>query len=184
MSAHFSAGLQHLNEKRMTFVNQVVVAIVLVTATLFMQCAGMAVLIHWAKVSIERGLKTLSAWRASVLMIRLTTALIILHFAEILFWATAYRWCCLASWESSFYFSATSYSTVGYGDVVLPRIWRLLGPVESMTGVLMSGISVSVLFAILVRMVGNEDSSSRVQQTRAGSFEGQPREAVSVNEIG
>jgi len=168
----------------MTFVNQVVVAIVLVTATLVMQCAGMAVLIHWAKVSIERGLKTLSAWRASLLMIRFTTALIILHFAEILFWATAYRWRCLVSWESSFYFSATSYSTVGYGDVVLPQIWRLLGPVESMTGVLMSGISVSVLFAILVRLVGNEDSSSSAEQTPAGNFEDQPREAVSVNEIG
>jgi len=37
-------------------------------------------------------------------------------------------------WEPSFYFSATSYSTVGYGDIVPPRVWRLLGPVESVTG--------------------------------------------------
>jgi len=168
----------------MIFANQAIVAIILVTATLCLQCAGMAVLIHWAKVSIKRGLNALSAWRASLLMIQFSTALIILHVAEIMLWATAYRWRCLASWESSFYFSATSYSTVGYGDVVLPRIWRLLGPVESVTGVLMSGISVSVLFAILVQLVGSEDNGSSADKRDAASLENQPLEAVSINEIG
>jgi voltage-gated potassium channel len=168
----------------MTFADQAIVAIILVTATLCLQCAGMAVLIHWAKVSIKYGIKSLSAWRASLLMIRFTTALIILHVAEILLWAAAYRWRCLGSWESSFYFSATSYSTVGYGDVVLPRIWRLLGPVESVTGVLMSGISVSVLFAILARLVESDDKGSSADETQAASLDDQPREAVSVNEIG
>jgi voltage-gated potassium channel len=168
----------------MIFANQAIVAIILVTATLCLQCAGMAVLIDWAKVSIKRGLNTLSAWRASLLMIQFSTALIILHVAEILLWAAAYRWRFFASWEPSFYFSATSYSTVGYGDVVLPRIWRLLGPVESVTGVLMSGISVSVLFAILVRLVGSEDNLPSADGRQAVSFEDQPSEAVSVNEIG
>jgi hypothetical protein len=54
----------------------------------------------------------------------------------------------------SFYFSTTSYSSVGYGDVVLPEMWRALGPVESVTGVLMCGLSVSLLFAIVTRLVG------------------------------
>jgi hypothetical protein len=54
------------------------------------------------------------------------------------------------------YFSATSYSTVGYGDVTLPLKWRMLGPIESITGVLMCGISVSLLFAIATRLVGPE----------------------------
>jgi hypothetical protein len=79
-----------------------------------------------------------------------------LHLLQILPWAAFYRVRCLRSWESSFYFSATSYSTVGYGDVVLPPVWRLLGPVEAIMGVLMCGISVSVLFAIATRLIGNE----------------------------
>jgi voltage-gated potassium channel len=144
----------------MGFARQTGVAIILVTATLCLQCAGMAVLIHWAKGSIERGVKALSPWHASVLMIRFTTAMIVLHFAQIVLWAGFYRWHCLPSWESCFYFSATSYSTVGYGDIVLPQVWRLLGPVESVTGVLMSGISVSALFAILIRLVESETRSS------------------------
>ena len=55
---------------------------------------------------------------------------------------------CFPSWELAFYFSASSYSTVGYGDLFLPSHWRLLGTLEAITGVLMCGISVSVLFAL------------------------------------
>jgi len=74
-----------------------------------------------------------------------------------------YRWYCLPSWESSFYFSASSYSTVGYGDVVLPRVCRLLGPVESVTGVLMCGISVSCLFAVATRLIERESRTPPTQ---------------------
>jgi hypothetical protein len=45
---------------------------------------------------------------------------------------------------------------VGYGDVVLPSNWRMLGPLESIIGVLMCGISVSVLFATISRLVNRE----------------------------
>jgi len=82
--------------------------------------------------------------------------IICLHILEIILWAWFYRWFCFPSWEVSFYFSATSYSTVGYGDVILPRAWRTLGPVEGVTGVLMCGLSVSLMFAIVTRIVESE----------------------------
>lgn len=151
----------------MDFTRQAGVAVVLVTLTLCLQSAGMAVLISWARNSIERGIKTFSQWQSSVLMIRFTTAMILMHVVEIVLWAGFYRWKCLPTWESCFYFSATSYSTVGYGDVVLPQVWRLLGPVESVTGVLMSGISVSALFAILLRLLESEAKPSGEIRTQA-----------------
>ena len=140
----------------MTFAHQVGVAVVLVTLTLSIQCAGIAALISWAKASVERGIARLSSLHAAVLMIRFSTLVIVLHFLQIFVWSVFYRWCCLPSWESSFYFSATSYSTVGYGDVVLPGVYRLLGPVESVTGVLMCGISVSGLVALASKLVDRE----------------------------
>jgi voltage-gated potassium channel len=144
----------------MGFAHQAIAATLLVSATLWFQCGGMAVLIHWARTSIERGTKRLSPWHSSVLMIQFTVVIISLHILEVLLWAAFYRWRCLPSWEAGFYFSAASYSTVGYGDVVLPRVWRSLGPVESITGMLMCGLSVSGLFAILARLVASEDHSS------------------------
>jgi len=91
-------------------------------------------------------------------MIWCTTVLINLHMLQILLWAAFYRWVCFPSWESSFYFSTTSYSTVGYGDVVPPQMWRILGPVESVSGVLMCGLSVSLLFAIVTRLVSRHEA--------------------------
>jgi voltage-gated potassium channel len=150
---------QTLPTETMTFARQTGIAVFLVTLTLWIQCAGIAVLIRWARVSIERGVAGLSSLQAAILMIRFSTLMVVMHFLQIFFWSVFYRWYCLPSWESSFYFSATSYSTVGYGDVVLPRVWRLLGPVESVTGVLMCGISVSCLFAVATRLVERESGA-------------------------
>ncbi len=140
----------------MTFARQAGIAVFLVTLTLWIQCVGIALLIRYARSSIERGVAQLSSLHAAILMIRFSILVIVLHFLQIFIWSMFYRWYCLPSWESSFYFSATSFSTVGYGDVVLPRVWRLLGPVESVTGVLMCGISVSCLFVVAIKVIERE----------------------------
>ena len=41
----------------------------------------------------------------------------------------------------SAYFSAVTYTTTGYGDVVLREEWRLVGGIEALTGILMCGWS-------------------------------------------
>jgi voltage-gated potassium channel len=144
----------------MGLVHKASAAVILVASTLWLQCAGMGVLIHWTRIFIERSTKRLSPWHAAVLMIRFAAAMTVLQILEILVWACFYRWKCLSSWEVSFYFSAASYSTVGYGDVLLPQIWRSLGPVEGLTGMLMCGMSVSGLFAILTRILAAEAKPS------------------------
>ncbi len=149
----------------MEFTRQLGVAVILVTGTLWLQSAGMAFLIHWARTFIARGIRGLGPWMSVALMIRFTTAMVVLHILQILLWAGSYRWLCLPSCESAFYFSATSYSTVGYGDIVLPKVWRTLGPIESVIGVLMCGISVSALFAIATRLVEAGDPEPRENQS-------------------
>jgi voltage-gated potassium channel len=59
----------------------------------------------------------------------------------------------------------SSYSTLGYGDLILPSEWRLLGPLEAIIGVLMSGISVSVLFALVTRLLDRDTQSLRTNST-------------------
>jgi len=141
----------------MVFVHQVWAAIGLITLTLVLQSAGMAALIEWIKAQFPKGIHHLGPFRSAVLVVRFTSLLIGLHMLEILLWAWFYRWKCLATWESAFYFSAANYSTVGSGDIFLQRMWRTIGPVESVTGVLMCGLSASFLFAIVTRLVEHED---------------------------
>jgi voltage-gated potassium channel len=149
------------------FLSQAVAATILSALTLAVECAGMAILIRWVRAYFARGIKTQSVWHTAVLMIRFTSMTVLLHLLQTFLWAAFYRLRCFRSWESCFYFSATSYSTVGYGDIVLPPVWRLLGPVEAIMGVLMCGISVSALFAIATRLIGNEARSERKSETPA-----------------
>lgn len=125
----------------------------LVILTLAMQSAGMAALIEWARAHVTRGIHRLGTVGAAFLVVQFTSLIVCLHVSEILLWASFFRWKCFARWESAFYFSAGSYSTVGCGDLFLPRTWRAMGPLESLTGVLMCGVSASLLFAIVTRLV-------------------------------
>jgi hypothetical protein len=83
-------------------------------------------------------------------MTQLVGILLLFHLAEAIVWACFYLAIgTLPDFEAAAYFSLTSYTTVGYGDVVLPEPWRLLGPLEATVGVLMLGWSTGVLVAVI-----------------------------------
>src|SRR5262245_30295938 len=87
---------------------------------------------------------------AAGLLILIFSVLIVLHLFEAATWAGFYAWRGLfRDVETSLYFSLTSYSTLGYGDVLLPAKWRLLGTIEGISGVLLCGLSISFLFVIV-----------------------------------
>ena len=137
----------------MNIFHQLTVAALLLVLTLWLQCAGAATLIEWLRRVVARDIYTFGPIRSGALVIQSTVALIVLHGVVVLLWAAFYRSFCFSTWESAFYLSASSYATVGYGDVVLPPQWRLLGPFESITGVLMCGLSVGILIALVTRLV-------------------------------
>jgi len=63
---HFRTSCMRM--ETMTFARQAGAAVFLITLTLSMQCAGIAVLISWARASVERGIARLSSLHAAVLM--------------------------------------------------------------------------------------------------------------------
>lgn len=151
----------------MTLLPQATAAVLLLILTLALQCAGIGLLIEWLRRTVVPKIGQFGPVRSAVWVLQSSIAIIVLHGFVILLWAAFYRALCFPSWEHAFYFSATSYSTVGYGDVVPSHNWRLLGPLESMTGVLMCGVSVCVLFALITRLVENDPRHSRKQMDRA-----------------
>ena len=146
----------------MTF-QRVVAELPLITSTLWLQSAAVAALLTWVRRALETDLRKMGGFRFASLVVRLAMAVVVLHGLEILLWATLYRWRCLPSWDSAIYFSASSYSTLGCNDVSLPSEWRTLGPLESVIGVLMCGISVSLQFAVVTRLIHREERSSPKQ---------------------
>lgn len=124
----------------------------LVAVTVAIHATGLGWMLRFARqLALRRAGRT---WPVVWRLIRITWALILLHLLEIAVWGLFYWWQgCLPDSESAFYFSGVTYSTVGYGDLVLPLEWRLLGPVEGLTGILMCGLSTGFFFAIVSTML-------------------------------
>jgi hypothetical protein len=92
-------------------------------------------------------------WPWTWLFIRLAGWIVLLHLIEITVWALFYVWAsAMPELQSALYFSAVTYTTTGYGDLVLPKEWQLVGAVEALTGILMCGWSTGFFFAVVSRM--------------------------------
>jgi hypothetical protein len=127
---------------------KLLVAWCLLALTVTIHAAGLAAVLGY--VTRRPAVPRTRFWPTTWLVIRVAGWLILLHLAEIAVWALFYWWQeCLPDAESSFYFSGVTYTTVGYGDLVLPTEWRLLGPVEALTGILMCGLSTGLFFAVV-----------------------------------
>ena len=90
-------------------------------------------------------------------IVRVVSVLLFLHLLEATIWAAFYRLAgLLPEFESAVYFSITSYTTGGYGDVVLPPPWRVLGPTEAAVGILMFGWSTAIIVAAITRLQADQ----------------------------
>lgn len=102
------------------------------------------------------------AWRADVLMTTSVLMLLVLHLAELVVWATSLVWGGLvSSWRAAGFFAGNTYTTVGYGNFVLPAGWEMLAPIMAMSGLFAFGWSGSVLVDIVARC-------QRIKDTVAG----------------
>jgi hypothetical protein len=126
-------------------------AIVLAFLTVVVHAAGIALLLQ--------GLKRLhtqpptGVWPVLRMLLHMIWWLVLLHLAEIAIWGVFYLWRgCLPTAEAAFYFSGVTYTTLGYGDVVLAQPWRLLAPIEGLMGVLMCGLSTGYFFVVVSRV--------------------------------
>jgi hypothetical protein len=124
---------------------------VLVSACVAIHGLGMMVGLRWLHLSRPvHGHHHFSVLEGFRILIRVVLGLLLLHMLQILVWAACYFWSgCFSDFFTCFYYSATSYSTVGYGDVIPPGNWRLLGSIEAVTGILMFGWSTGVLFSVV-----------------------------------
>lgn len=127
------------------------IAAALVAVTVVVHAVGFALVLRLLMKS--RSVPPAAPWPIVWLLVRITWRLILVHLVEVVVWALFYLWAqCLPDAESAFYFSGVTYTTLGYGDVVLPKPWRILGPIEGLTGILMCGLSAGLFFATVTRI--------------------------------
>jgi len=65
----------------------------------------------------------------------------------------------IAGAEPALYFSTVTFTTLGYGDVVLDPQWRLLASIEAATGIIMFGWTTAVVLAVVQRVYAQGTST-------------------------
>jgi hypothetical protein len=90
------------------------------------------------------------------------------HLIQVGLWAGLFQWLGeFENFETAFYHSAVNFSSLGYGDMVMSTRWRLLGPIEAASGILMFGLSTGVGFAVvnaLIQSAQKETNKNRATE--------------------
>jgi len=79
--------------------------------------------------------------------------IIAIHTIQVWIWAIV--WVLgdvLPDWNSALYFSLVTFTTLGYGDIVLGDGLRIFGAFASVTGLLSFGLSTAFLVGLMTRM--------------------------------
>ena len=98
-------------------------------------------------------------WKAAVMVSSFVLMMFCAVVVEVWAWALLFVWGgVLPTLEEATYFAVVTFSTLGYGDIVLGPDWRLLGSLAAVNGVIVFGRTTALLF-IVVQKVYSRDSS-------------------------
>lgn len=128
---------------------QLLVGFLLMAFSVAVHAAGISAALRHLRNAVE---SLPGFWTGTRLLVRIATWVVLLHLGEISAWAILY-WLdgSMPDLTSAMYFSAVTYTTTGYGDLVLPAGSRLVGGMEALTGILMCGWSTGFFFAVVNR---------------------------------
>ena len=79
------------------------------------------------------------------------------NFFQITLWGILFIW--LGEFNELYeavYHSAVNFASLGYGDIVMSKSWKLLGPLEAVNGVLMVGMTSAALMVILQQLIKSQ----------------------------
>lgn len=127
----------------------IAITIVMIIVTTAVHAGGMMLAVHLLKA---RSRKEKKHWYQ--LPMFAVSGIVILMFCvsliESFVWAIPYLVLnVIDSIEKAIYFSMVTYTTVGYGDVVLPATWRLLASFQAANGIIMFGWTTAIVMTAI-----------------------------------
>ena len=129
-----------------------------------------ATCIRFATNRLVRRSKTLldhpRYWPADLLMGETVLLLLVVHLVEIFVWAAALVHSGLvADWRAAGFFAGNTYTTVGYGNEILPPGWRMVAPIIAISGLFTFGWTGSVLVELVGRCQKIKDAAIALKAT-------------------
>jgi hypothetical protein len=125
----------------------------MVGLTVVIHFVGLLALMWWLRSRGHRFRAHESAVGQGAVIVFVVLGLVVIHTVEIWLYAVVYQAVgALPDFEAALYFSTTSFTTIGYGDVVLEKGWRVFGAIEGANGLLLFGWSTAFLISVVNRM--------------------------------
>lgn len=98
---------------------------------------------------------------AAILMIAIVLILLA-HTVQVWIWASAFVMLgALGEWNTALYFALATYTTLGYGDIILSAEFRIFAAFAAVTGMLAFGVSTAFLVSVMGRMFSLNGSAGR-----------------------
>ena len=100
-----------------------------------------------------------------ILLLSMVMLLMLLgNFVQMIIWAALFMLLGeFGEFATALYHSGVNFATLGYGDIVMTERWRLLGPLEAANGILMFGVSTSVMTAAVMDVI--KHNMARLQKS-------------------
>ena len=131
---------------------QVLIGSALIIITTLIHGGGMSVALRWLTMTYAKRLHLASFWKRSLVVAALVLILFVATFLEASLWAATYVVLgAISDFEEALYFSIVTYTTLGYGDVVLDDRWRLLSSVEAANGLIIFAWTTALIIVALRR---------------------------------
>lgn len=125
--------------------NSLLVGTALICATVLVHIVGL-ISITSLTARLNARFKLHGRSHRVLVMVGMAFGLFAIVSVEVWLWTLCYLVLSVTSdFESALYLSTITYSTVGYGDVIPAKAWRLLAALEGVTGFLMIGWSTAYL---------------------------------------
>ncbi len=140
------------------------ISALLLLATIAMHAAAMVLVMN--VVRMERDTRTKISFHARIYPVTGTVLLMfVVSLAEALVWALAYLALGeIEGLEQAFYFSMVTFTTLGYGDIVVDAPVRLLASFEAANGIIMFGWTTAIVVAVVRRYYRREEIEESVGQ--------------------
>lgn len=105
-----------------------------------------------------------TSWRADLLLANAIFCLLSTLLLETVAWTAVLLWTRLVpSWREGGYFVANTYTTLGYGKMILPESWKMLAPIIGISGLFCFGWTGSVLVDLVGRVNRLKDLAEQVR---------------------
>jgi hypothetical protein len=119
-------------------------------ATIFIHALAVAATVHFVRHERRVGRAGVGFWPDVAIVAVAISVMLGAHLVEIGVWAVLFMVCGeFPAFATAYDHSAVNYTTLGYGDVIMTRSWRFLGPFEAANGLLLFGVSTAIIVAVI-----------------------------------